>query len=132
MSDGPKPEEKKIIIDEDWKNQVEAEKTTADEKPAPESAEAPADQSMPLPPPTLTFLAASLYLHGMISLGLLPSPNSDKPEPDLPQAKHAIDSLDMLHAKTEGNRTPEESQEMDRMLHELHLAYAGKMDAGRE
>lgn len=130
MSDGPKPEEEKIIIDEDWKSQVEAEKEAAREKPSPKSAEAPADQDVP--PPTLTFLAGGFYLQGMISLGLLSGPNSDKPEPDLPQAKHAIDTLDMLYAKTEGNRTPEESQEMDRMLHELRLAYVGRKDAGGE
>ena len=132
MSDGPRPEEEKIIIDEDWKSQVEAEKQAAREEPAAESTDAPAGESVPLPPPTLTFLAGSLYLQGMISLGLLPGPTSDKPTLDLPQAKHAIEALEMLYAKTEGNRTPEESQEMDGMLHELRLAYVGRKDAGGE
>ena len=132
MSDGPTPEEKKIIIDEDWKSQVEAEKEAAREEPAAESAEAPADESVPLPPPTLTFLAGSLYLQGMMSLGLLPSPTSDEPQLDLPQAKHAVEALEMLYTKTEGNRTPEESHEMDRMLHELRLAYVGTKDSAGE
>ena len=126
MSDEPKSEEKKIVVDEDWKSRVEAEKETArqqQEIPECKDAVASSDASGPLPPPNLTFLASSLYLQGMVALGLLPSPTSDKPEVHLDQAKHGIDTLLMLHEKTEGNRTPEESKEMDTMLHELRLAY---------
>lgn len=38
-------------------------------------------------------------------------------------ARHTIDTLDMLRQKTEGNRTPQETQELDAILHELHLAF---------
>ena len=31
-------------------------------------------------------------------------------------AKHSIDMLDVLQQKTEGNRTPEESEEIEAML----------------
>jgi hypothetical protein len=121
MSDQPQGQEKKIIIDEDWKSQVEAEKEAAQHgeqpaKPAPDAAG-------PLPPPSLIVLASSLYLQGMVSLGLLPSPGSDTPEVHLDHATHGIDTLQMLRDKTEGNRTPDETTELDRMLHELRLAY---------
>jgi hypothetical protein len=123
--DQPQDEPQKIIIDEDWKSQVEAEKDAA--RHEQESAKAPqpeaADASGPLPPPTLTVLAGSLYLQGMVALGLLPGPESDRPEVHVDFARHAIDTLQMLQDKTEGNRTPEESKEMDRMLHELRLAF---------
>ena len=124
MSDQPESKEKKVIIDEDWKAQVQAEKEAAQREP-PESPQArSASETVgPLPPPNLTVLASSLYLQGMVSLGLLPSPESDKPEVHLDQARHTVDTLQMLQEKTEGNRTPEESKEMDRMLHELRMAY---------
>ncbi len=132
--------EKKIIIDEDWKGKVQAEKEAAAREPqSPESAaaeSAPAeslpDAAEPLPPPSLTFLASSLYLQGMVSLGLLPGPTSDKPQVHLEHAKHTIDTLQMLQEKTEGNRTPDETKEMDTMLHELRLSYIAVQQQGEK
>ena len=120
--DNANPGEKKLYVDEDWKSQVEAEKVAAAEQPSngPEQDERPAE---PLPPPTLTFLASTLYLQGAISMGLLPSPISDKQELQLDRAKHAIDMIAMLQEKTEGNRTPEESGELEEMLHQLRMAF---------
>lgn len=112
---------KKIIIDEDWKSQVQAEKEAAQRQQ--DKASPGPGAAGPLPAPTLTVLASSLYLQGLIALGLLPGPESDKPEVNLDQAKHAVDTLEMLREKTEGNRTPEETKEFDRMLHELRLAF---------
>ena len=91
---------------------------------APAAAEAgsPGRQS-PLPPPSLTLLANSLYLQAAISLGLLPNPLSGKTEVNLPQAKHAIDTLEILQEKTTGNRTPQESADIEDMLHHLRLVY---------
>lgn len=134
MSDESKNEEKKkIIVDEDWKSQVEAEKEATrkgQEMPECKETEASSDPTGPMPPPNLTFLASSLYLQGMVALGLLPGPGSDKPQVHLDQAKHGIDTLEMLREKTEGNRTPEESKEMDTMLHELRLAYLAVQEQG--
>ena len=123
MPDEPK-EESKIIVDEDWKSQVEAEKAAACGcgGHGPEAA-AETDSAGALPPPSLTMLAGSLYLQGMISLGMLPPPDSDKPEVDLVHAKYAIDSIAMLQEKTEGNRTEQETSELDRMLHEMRMVY---------
>ena len=133
MSEEPK--EKKIIVDEDWKSQVDAEREAAEkevagQEPAEPQPDAEPDPRGPLPPPNLTFLASSLYLQGMISLGMLPNPATDKPQVDLDQAKHAIDTLQVLQEKTEGNRTPQESAEMETMLHELRLAYVSHSQAG--
>ena len=41
----------------------------------------------------------------------------------LDQAKHSIDLLAVLQQKSEGNRTPEESDELEAALHELRLAF---------
>jgi hypothetical protein len=123
MSNDANPTEKKLYVDEDWKSQVEAEKAAAageEQKAEPAGKKRPPE---PLPPPTLTFLASTLYLQGAIAMGLLPSPISDKPELELDRAKHAIDMLAMLQEKTKGNRTPEESDELEATLHQLRMAY---------
>jgi hypothetical protein len=122
MSNDPNSGEKKLYVDEDWKTQVEAEKAAAGE-PTPATQEEPQQPAEPLPPPTLTFLASTLYLQGAISMGLLPNPISDKQDLQLDRAKHAIDVLAMLQEKTEGNRTPEETREFEEMLHQLRMAY---------
>lgn len=125
--------EKKIIVDEDWKTRVEAEKSTGrPEAPPPESvppkAAPAAGASRPLPPPDLIFLAGTLYMQGMIGLGVMPNPVSGKAEASLEHAKHGIDSLDVLWSKTAGNRTDEESGVMEQMLHELRMAYLAAVE----
>ncbi len=116
---------KKIIIDEGWKSQVQAEKEAERLKREQEQKhEEAAGFEAPLPAPTLSFLAGTLYLQGAIALGLLPNPASDKQSAvQINQARHAIELLSMLQEKTEGNRTPEESEEIEGMLHQLRLAF---------
>jgi hypothetical protein len=123
MSEDKADGKKKIIIDEDWKSQVEAEKEAArhGQEQASKSPGAQAEEA--LPPPTLGFLASTLYLQGAVALGLLPNPSSDKPAVQLHQARHAIDLLTMLQEKTDGNRTPDETAELETMLHQLRMAY---------
>ena len=129
MADESKPEEKKIIIDEDWKSQVEAEKEASgesDDTAEDTTPESTGEAGAELPPPNLVFLASSLYLQGMVSLGMLPNPakpDATQPEVHLNQARHAIDTLQMLQEKTEGNRTPQETTELETMLHELRMAF---------
>jgi hypothetical protein len=116
--------EKKIIVDEDWKSQVQREREAAlkpsGAEPAHAARAAPAAE---LPPANLTYLASSLALQATMSLGLVPDPVSGKPEKNLPQAKHFIDTLEVLQQKTEGNRTPEESEDLEVMLYQLRMAY---------
>lgn len=124
MSDVNQNPEKKIIVDEDWKSRVDAERAAANEpkaEPPKPSAETEADQQMPVP--SLSYLASTLYLQAAMSLGLFPHPTSGKAEVRLPLAKHAIDTLDILQQKTEGNRTADESDEIEAMLHQLRLAF---------
>ncbi len=123
MSNDQDNGKKKIIIDEDWKSQVQAEKEAARNGQQQTPADQQAQSAEALPPPTLGFLASTLYLQGAIALGLLPNPISDKPTVQLNQARHAIDLLLMLQEKTEGNRTPEETDEIENMIHQLRLAY---------
>jgi hypothetical protein len=127
------PSEKKIIVDEDWKTRVEAEREATrnqgeaePEKPAakPEAAEPEPDR--PMPPADLMFIATTMYMQALVALGLVPDPIVGKPRVRLHQARHAIDSLEVLRAKTEGNRTPEETEGIDAMLHEMRMAFVAR------
>jgi hypothetical protein len=129
MSNDPQAGEKKLYVDEDWKSQVEAEKAAAAAAASAVGGEQKAKATEekrppePLPPPSLTFLASTLYLQGAIAMGLLPNPMSDKADLQLDRAKHAIDLLAMLQEKTNGNRTADETVEIEEMLHQLRMAF---------
>ncbi len=128
MTDESENPEKKLIIDEDWKSQVEAEKEAASQGEAPASEEAkpnPMADDVPLPQADFLFLVGTLYLQGAMALGLMPNPISGKAEVKLNQAKHAIDLLAMLQEKTKGNLESEEAEELDAALHQLRMAYVG-------
>jgi hypothetical protein len=123
MSDNKNEGEKKIIVDEDWKSQVEAEKEAASQNKQQGQAEQPSGAEEALPAPTLTFLASTIFMQGAIAMGLLPNPITDKSVVQIDQARHAIDLLTMLQQKTEGNRTPEETEDFESMLHQLRMAF---------
>ena len=122
MTENP---EKKIIVDEDWKTQVQREREGAASKRQPPQREqaAGASSAVPLPPATLSYLATSLSVQASMCLGLMPDPISGKTEKNLPMAKHLIDLLEVLQAKTEGNRTPDETEDLEAMLYQLRMAY---------
>ena len=141
MNDAGK--DKKIIIDEDWKTQVEAEKVAAEadrsevkeeseakegqgvdavaEELAPESVAEPG--AVPLPPADFTTIISMLATQAMLNLGSLPNPMTGTTDKNLPQAKHAIDLIEVLQQKTAGNCNPQEASMMENLLHELRMAY---------
>jgi hypothetical protein len=122
--------EKKLFVDEDWKTQVEREQEAArkakeQDATGEQKVDASAAADIPMPPANLLFLIGTLYLQGAMALGLLPNPITKKSEVQRGQAKLAIDLLDMLQQKTEGNRTAEESEELETVVHQLRMAYVG-------
>ncbi len=130
MTDEPK-EEKKIIIDEDWKTQVEAEKEELEQQKLKEP-KAEAESEVPWPTPSLALLVTTLATQTMVALGVVENPITKKSEAQLDQAKHLIDTVQMLQDKTEGNRTPEETSMFEHVLHELRMSYvASKAESGK-
>ena len=120
MTENP---EKKIIVDEDWKSQVAREREAARQVPGAEPEQtARLSPEVEPPPASLSYLASSLSIQASICLGLMPDP-SGKPAKNLPVAKHLIDTLEVLQQKTEGNRTPEETEDIEAMLYQLRMAY---------
>lgn len=117
--------EKKIIVDEDWKSQVQAERdrgTTEPPKPEPDKPSPKAAQYQ-LPPASLSFLISTIATQALIALGQVPNPVTDKAEPDVGQAKHFIDMLGVIEEKTKGNLTAQEKQQLETVLFELRLQF---------
>jgi len=132
------PQDKKIIIDEDWKARAQAEKEELARKQKEKQAQGetaketdgPAHRRGPLPPPSLLLLATSLAMQATVSLGLVSDSSGDKPVTDLEQAKHFIDTISLLYEKTEGNRTADETAALDDLLHQLRLSYVMAVERG--
>jgi hypothetical protein len=118
-------EEPKIIVDDDWKSQVEQEKEQL--KQAAENSDEPhsgdADEAHELPPATFMVLMSTLATQAMAAMGLLPDPMTGQPAVNSPMAKHFIDLLAMLQEKTKGNLTDEESNHLRDGLHQLRMIY---------
>ena len=91
-----------------------------------EAAEQSADQNMgsgPLPPVEFNGLILSLSHAAMIHLGQAPDPNTGQVSADLDLARHTIDTIALLHEKTQGNLTEDEQQLIDHALAELRMAF---------
>jgi hypothetical protein len=119
-------EEKKIIIDEDWKSQVQAEKEALkhEAEPKPEPKQAAADMGdPPMPSASFDLLLSTLATEAMVALGMISHPATGKSQLRPNQAKYLIDTIGVLKEKTKGNLTPGESQAVDGLLHQLRMAY---------
>jgi len=79
------------------------------------------DHEHKLPPATFEFLVLSMRVQAEIHLGLYPSP--DGVEPSIDVARHTIDLLAALQAKTKGNLTVEEQRLLDNSLTELRFRF---------
>ncbi|MHB0957436.1 MAG: DUF1844 domain-containing protein [Pirellulaceae bacterium] len=121
-ADSDKP---KIIVDEDWKSQVQAERNAATQPPAETPHEHPPTQSTELPIPEASFsvLVTTLATQIMVALGQAPLPGEAKADVNLPFAKHCIDTLDILAQKTKGNLTTSEDHLLSQFLYELRMLY---------
>ncbi|MDO5554452.1 MAG: DUF1844 domain-containing protein [Planctomycetia bacterium] len=78
---------------------------------------------MPMATPTLITVATNLATQAMVSMGIIPNPMTGKSVFLLNQAKHLIDTVQLIFDKTAGNRTDEESKTLDGIIHELHMLF---------
>ena len=124
MSD--QQEEPKIVVDEDWKSRVRAEREAARKARTSASPDAePAGEAAAgrLPPASFEVLISTLMAQALTAMGKLPDPVQGHPvvRPDL--AKHYIDMLGMLEQKTKGNLTTDETGVLDDVLHQLRMTF---------
>lgn len=115
-------DEKKIIIDEDWKTQVANEKEAALRSPAAD-ADATDPSAGELPEASFELLISTFVTEAMVALGQFPHPGTGQIEADFGHAKFAIDMLEVIAEKTKGNLDPMEEQGMGDILHQLRMAY---------
>jgi len=117
-------EEKKIIIDEDWKAQAQKEKEVLKEQEQAENTQS--EQSRPsLPEADFTGLVSMLATQAFYALGMIrPEGDKDKDvEPDWAMAKFNIDMLGMLEDKCKGNLSEEEAQMLKSTLDQLRMMF---------
>ncbi len=124
MAEGKK-EEKKIIIDEDWKQEAQREKEilAAQEEAEKEKKQDEERPRGPLPEGNFAALISMLTTQALFALGLLQVKGQDKKEPDLELAKYNIDMLQTLEEKTKGNLTKEEETILSNTLNDLRMGY---------
>jgi hypothetical protein len=125
-------DDKKIIIDEDWKSQVQAEKeeaakakpaTSTSSEPAAAATEPSEGADLPMPPASFEMLLTTLATEALVALGQVPHPATGKIEVHRNQAKFLIDTVDILKQKTAGNLTTSEQQVLDSLLHQLRMVF---------
>lgn len=109
-------EAKKIIVDDDWKQQAKKDKEKLQQDKD--------SQARQMPPADFIILVNSFAMQAMILMGVIPNPMTGKPEEkDLDTARHYIDMLAMLETKTKGNLTQEESDALSLTLHDLRMTF---------
>jgi hypothetical protein len=126
MAKEEKKDEKKIIVDEDWKQQAQKEKEilAAQEKTEKEKTQQrDGARRGPLPKGDFAALISMLVTQALFALGVLQVEGQEKKEPDLELAKYSIDMLETIEEKTRGNLTKEEQKVLENTLSQVRMAY---------
>ncbi len=121
-------------VDSDWKSQASAERDrlAAEEekkKAAGGAGGRPGQGPQQMPAAEFLELVRMLTTQALMYLGAFPDPESGRPILAPEMAKFQIDMLGMLEAKTKGNLTPEEKEELEGVIRELRLQFAQVMKA---
>jgi hypothetical protein len=119
-----KDQEKKIIVDEGWKQEAQKEKEILAAQEEAEKKEKQEEMPRgPLPEGNLAALISMLATQALFALGLLRIKGQEERKPDLELAKYNIDMLQVLEDKTKGNLTKEEETVLANTLSELRMGY---------
>jgi hypothetical protein len=125
-----KKDEKKIIVDEDWKQQAKKDKEVlAAQEEAEKQKAGEGKRRKPLPKGDFAGLVSMLFTQTLFSLGFIQVKGEEKRQPDMGLAKFNIDMLEMLEEKTKGNLGDDEKQTLENTLNELRMAYVKVADA---
>ena len=120
-----KEQEKKIIVDEDWKQEAQKEKEilAAQEEADKKEKQEEEKPRGPMPEGNFAALISMLATQALFALGLLQVKGQEERKPDLELAKYNIDMLQVLDEKTKGNLTKEEEIVLANTLNELRMGY---------
>ena len=132
MAENQGKQEKKLIIDEDWKKEAQREKevlAAQEEKEAAEKGKA-GQRDESIPRGDLAALLSMLTTQALLSLGILQIKGQERKAPDLELARYYIDMLEALETKTKGNLTSEEDKALKSTLSELRMGYVQMAGGG--
>ena len=120
-------QDKKLIIDDDWKEEarkekevlIEQERQDGEKKAEPQSS----GRSAPLPAADLSGLINMLATQSFFALGVVKTKEDEEPRKDLEMAKFNIDMLGVVEEKTKGNLTDQEASILSDTLQQLRMVY---------
>ncbi len=115
---GESEQKPKIIIDEDWKSQVQDERDQVKDSP-----QAPQEADTGLPAASFSLLITTLATQALAAMGQIPDPIEQQIVINTDLARHHIDMLAMLDRKTQGNLEPDETQLLASALHQLRMSF---------
>ncbi|MFC1760501.1 DUF1844 domain-containing protein [Planctomycetota bacterium] len=119
-------QEKKLIIDDDWKQEAQREKEIlAEQQKQAEETESVNDggERGPLPPASFSGLVSVFTTQAYLALGLLRMQGEEERAPDLEMAKYNIDLLGVIEEKTKGNLDDEEAKVLSETLQNMRMAF---------
>jgi len=118
----PDEETPKIIVDDDWKSQAQAEKARLKQEEAAPAPKSGGEDGIP-EQPTFDDLMRLMATQALMYMGAFPDPQTGKAMIALDMAKVHIDMLGVLEEKTKGNLTEEESKAISSVVRELRLQF---------
>jgi hypothetical protein len=129
MSEADRP---KIIIDDDWKAQAQAEKAKLAGQEKAKPATPPAASPLPAGAPAaesesdeigFNDLVQMLASQALLYMGAVPDPQTGRAVVSPPMARAHIDLLGVLEQKTKGNLSQEEATLLQGVLYELRMQF---------
>ena len=93
------------------------------------AAETPPQDNIGLGPVDFSTHILSLASTALIALGKMPAPDGQQQLLDLETAKHLIDVLGMLEAKTKGNLDEAETKLLQSLVYDLRVAFVDAQNA---
>ncbi len=117
-------ESPKIIVDDDWKREAQAEKDRLAKQEAEAAAASTGGDGAEMGGPiTFDDLLKMLTTQALMYMGAFPDPQSGKAVVAPEYAKLYIDMLGVIEEKTKGNLTPEEAEAITGTLYELRMQF---------
>lgn len=120
-------QDKKLIIDDDWKEEARKEKEVLIEQERQDGEKKAETQSSgrsaPLPAADLSGLINMLATQSFFALGVVKTKEDEEPRKDLEMAKFNIDMLGIVEEKTQGNLTDQEASMLSDTLQQLRMVY---------
>ncbi len=114
-------DEKKLIVDDDWKQEAQKEKEILEAQEKEEQAQK--QQGMNLPDADFQGLLSVFATQAYLALGLLKTSQDAEPIQDFPMAKYNIDMLAVIQEKTQGNLDDDEAKMLEEAVNNLRMAF---------